>query len=65
MIFRKLILQQERDRLLAEVENLAAASDGQVHKLPDNHLQKLKALEAQVKHMLIFSYGLITAVQFF
>ncbi|URE24800.1 KISc [Musa troglodytarum] len=44
----KRAVQQERDRLLAEVENLAAASDGQVHKLPDNHLQKLKALEAQI-----------------
>ncbi|CAL9129096.1 unnamed protein product [Musa textilis] len=44
----KRAVQQERDRLMAEVENLAAASDGQVHKLPDNHLQKLKALEAQI-----------------
>ncbi|XP_064939885.1 kinesin-like protein KIN-4A isoform X1 [Musa acuminata AAA Group] len=44
----KRAVQKERDRLLAEVENLAAASDGQVHKLPDNHLQKLKALEAQI-----------------
>ncbi|CAL9167940.1 unnamed protein product [Musa hybrid cultivar] len=44
----KRAVQRERDRLLAEVENLAAASDGQVHKLPDNHLQKLKALEAQI-----------------
>ncbi|WOL04667.1 kinesin-like protein KIN-4A isoform X4 [Canna indica] len=42
----KKAVQQERDRLLAEVESLAAASDG--HKLPDNHLQKLKALEAQI-----------------
>ncbi|KAG6470784.1 hypothetical protein ZIOFF_071864 [Zingiber officinale] len=44
----KRAVQQERDRLLAEVENLAAASDGQGHKLPENHLQKLKALEAQI-----------------
>nr|XP_009418517.1 PREDICTED: kinesin-like protein KIN-4A isoform X1 [Musa acuminata subsp. malaccensis] len=44
----KRAVQKERDRLLAEVENLAAHSDGQVHKLPDNHLQKLKALEAQI-----------------
>ncbi|KAJ8460416.1 hypothetical protein OPV22_033342 [Ensete ventricosum] len=44
----KRAVQKERDRLLAEVENLAAASDGQVHKLPDNHSQKLKALEAQI-----------------
>ncbi|CAL9755861.1 unnamed protein product [Musa acuminata subsp. burmannicoides] len=38
---------QQRDRLLAEVENLAAAG-WQVCKLPDNHLQKLKDLEAQI-----------------
>ncbi|CAL9161910.1 unnamed protein product [Musa hybrid cultivar] len=44
----KRAVQQERDRLLAEVENLAAATDGQVQKLPDNHLQKLKDLEAQI-----------------
>ncbi|URD98053.1 KISc [Musa troglodytarum] len=44
----KRAVQQERDRLLAEVENLAAASDGQVQKLPDNQLQKLKDLEAQI-----------------
>ncbi|KAG1363947.1 kinesin-like protein KIN-4A [Cocos nucifera] len=44
----KKIVQQERDRLLAEVESLAASSDGQAHKLPDIHLQKLKSLEAQI-----------------
>jgi hypothetical protein len=38
--------QQERDRLLAEVESLSA--DGQTHKLRDAQLQKLKSLEAQV-----------------
>ncbi|KAL8141125.1 hypothetical protein V2J09_007146 [Rumex salicifolius] len=43
----KRAVQQERDRLLAEVENLAS-SDGQTHKLPDVHSQKLKALEAQI-----------------
>lgn len=53
MSFCEIILQQERDRLLAEVENLAAASDGQVQKLPDNHLQKLKDLEAQVKYLCL------------
>jgi hypothetical protein len=42
-------MQQDRDRLLAEVENLAAGSDGQTHKSEDIHAQKLKALEAQVK----------------
>ena len=39
--------QNERDRLLAEVESLASP-DGHAHKLPDIHLQKLKSLEAQV-----------------
>lgn len=41
-------LQQERDRLLAEIENLAANSDGQAQKLQDVHAHKLKSLEAQV-----------------
>lgn len=45
-----LITQQDRDRLLAEVENLAANSDGQAQKLQDIHSQKLKALEAQVDY---------------
>ena len=44
-----LYMQQERDRLLAEVENLAANSDGQTHKSEDIHAQKLKALEGQVR----------------
>ncbi|XP_010928361.1 kinesin-like protein KIN-4A isoform X2 [Elaeis guineensis] len=44
----KKIVQQERDRLFAEVESLAASSDGQAQKLPDVHLQKLKSLEAQI-----------------
>ncbi|XP_034691396.1 kinesin-like protein KIN-4A isoform X1 [Vitis riparia] len=44
----KRIVQQERDRLLAEVESLAATSDGQRQKVQDVHAQKLKALEAQV-----------------
>uniref|UniRef100_A0A6N2MXN2 Kinesin-like protein n=1 Tax=Salix viminalis TaxID=40686 RepID=A0A6N2MXN2_SALVM len=35
-----------RDRLLAEIENLSASSDGQ--KLQDIHAQKLKTLEAQI-----------------
>uniref|UniRef100_A0A6N2LXY7 Kinesin-like protein n=1 Tax=Salix viminalis TaxID=40686 RepID=A0A6N2LXY7_SALVM len=38
--------EQERDRLLAEIENLSASSDGQ--KLQDIHAQKLKTLEAQI-----------------
>jgi chromosome segregation ATPase len=42
----KRAVQQERDRLLAEVESLNA--DGQTHKLRDAQLQKLKTLEAQI-----------------
>ncbi|KAL6317774.1 hypothetical protein AAG906_030528 [Vitis piasezkii] len=44
----KRTVQQERDRLLAEVENRAANSDGQAQKLQDIHAQKLKTLEAQI-----------------
>lgn len=44
-----IFLQKERDRLLAEVENLAANSDGQTQKLQDIHAHKLKSLESQVK----------------
>ncbi|XP_073223256.1 kinesin-like protein KIN-4A isoform X2 [Cicer arietinum] len=44
----KRTVQQDRDRLLAEVENLAAGSDGQTQKSEDIHAQKLKALEAQI-----------------
>ncbi|KAI3976373.1 hypothetical protein MKX01_021892, partial [Papaver californicum] len=36
------------DRLLAEVESLAANSDGQTQKMQDFHTHKLKALEAQI-----------------
>ncbi|KAL4611234.1 hypothetical protein ACB092_08G108200 [Castanea dentata] len=43
----KRIVQQQRDRLLAEVENLAN-SDGHTHKMQDNHGQKVKGLEAQI-----------------
>ncbi|XP_010439022.1 PREDICTED: kinesin-like protein KIN-4A isoform X2 [Camelina sativa] len=39
-------VQEERNRLLAEIENLA--SDGQAQKLQDVHAQNLKALEAQI-----------------
>uniref|UniRef100_A0A6N2MUB1 Kinesin motor domain-containing protein n=1 Tax=Salix viminalis TaxID=40686 RepID=A0A6N2MUB1_SALVM len=42
----KRTVQQERDRLLAEIENLSAGSDGQ--KLQDIHAQKLKTLETQI-----------------
>ncbi|KAL5777709.1 hypothetical protein ACOSP7_010635 [Xanthoceras sorbifolium] len=44
----KRTVQQERDHLLAEVENLAASSDGQAQKMQDIHAQKLKSLEAQI-----------------
>eukprot|EP00256_Glycine_max_P055367 XP_014622542.1 kinesin-like protein KIN-4A isoform X2 [Glycine max] len=44
----KRTVQRERDRLLAEVENLAANSDGQMQKSEDIHAQKLKTLEAQI-----------------
>ncbi|XP_030950223.1 kinesin-like protein KIN-4A isoform X1 [Quercus lobata] len=44
----KKTVQKERDRLLAEVENLAANSDGQTQKLQDIHAHKLKSLESQI-----------------
>ncbi|KAI5426310.1 Kinesin-like protein KIN-4A [Lathyrus oleraceus] len=44
----KRTVQQDRDRLLAEVENLVAGSNGKTHKSDDIHAQKLKALEAQI-----------------
>ncbi|XP_057989678.1 kinesin-like protein KIN-4A isoform X2 [Hevea brasiliensis] len=44
----KKAVQQERDRLLAEIENLSATSDGQTQKMQDIHAQKLKALETQI-----------------
>ncbi|XVF39885.1 hypothetical protein PTKIN_Ptkin01aG0068900 [Pterospermum kingtungense] len=44
----KRAVQQERDRLLAEIENLSAGSDGQTQKVQDIHAQKLKSLEAQI-----------------
>ncbi|KAA8528505.1 hypothetical protein F0562_035860 [Nyssa sinensis] len=47
----KRTVQQERDRLLAEVENLAASSDEHTQKLQDVHAQKLKALEAQIQDL--------------
>lgn len=47
----KRTVQQERDRLLAEVENLAANNDGQTQKMQDTHTQKLKSLEAQIQEL--------------
>ncbi|KAF5736176.1 putative Chromosome-associated kinesin KLP1 [Tripterygium wilfordii] len=44
----KRLVQQERDRLLAKVENLAANSHGRTQKMQDPHTQKLKVLEAQI-----------------
>ncbi|XP_050128832.1 kinesin-like protein KIN-4A isoform X1 [Malus sylvestris] len=46
----KRTVQQERDRLLGEVENLSAG-DGQTQKLQDVHNQKLKALEGQISDL--------------
>ncbi|KAF8105696.1 hypothetical protein N665_0157s0260 [Sinapis alba] len=42
-------VQEERNRLLAEIENLA--SDGQAQKLQDVHAQNLKSLEAQIQDL--------------
>ncbi|CAA0840685.1 Kinesin-like protein FRA1 [Striga hermonthica] len=47
----KKTVQRERDRLLAEVENLSANSDGQAQKLQDMHAHKLKTLEAQIQDL--------------
>ncbi|CAJ1942867.1 unnamed protein product [Sphenostylis stenocarpa] len=41
-------VQEDRDRLLHEVQNLSANSDGLAHKTLDVRGQKLKALEAQI-----------------
>lgn len=41
---------------MAEVENLAANSDGQTQKLEDIHAQKLKALEAQVRSPFLLNF---------
>ncbi|KAL0746539.1 hypothetical protein Bca101_028541 [Brassica carinata] len=45
----KRAVQEERNRLLAEIENLA--SDGQAQKLQDVHAQNLKSLEAQIQDL--------------
>ncbi|CAL1410691.1 unnamed protein product [Linum trigynum] len=47
----KRVVQQERDRLLAEIENLSAGSDGHAQKLQDVHSQKLKTLETQISDL--------------
>ncbi|KAJ4877802.1 Kinesin-like protein FRA1 [Raphanus sativus] len=46
----KRAVQEERNRLLAEIENLAS-SDGQAQKLQDVHAQNLKSLEAQIQEL--------------
>ncbi|KAJ4900849.1 Kinesin-like protein FRA1 [Raphanus sativus] len=43
-------VQEERNRLMAEIENLAS-SDGQAQKLQDVHAQNLKSLEAQIQDL--------------
>ncbi|KAG9138577.1 hypothetical protein Leryth_012919 [Lithospermum erythrorhizon] len=47
----KRTVQEERDRLLTEIENLAANSDGQAQKVQDIHTHKLKNLEAQIQEL--------------
>ncbi|KAK9012140.1 hypothetical protein V6N11_040209 [Hibiscus sabdariffa] len=47
----KRIVQQERDRLLAAVENRAANSDSKMQKAQEINVQKLKALEAQISDL--------------
>lgn len=51
-----LSMQLERDRLLAEVENLSANTDGHAQKMQDVHSQKLKILESQVFLFFIFQF---------
>lgn len=47
----KRTVQIERDRLLTEVENLSASSDGQTQKVRDLHSHKLKSLESQIQDL--------------
>ncbi|KAG9148122.1 hypothetical protein Leryth_003697 [Lithospermum erythrorhizon] len=47
----KRTVQQERDRLLTEIENLAANSDEQAQKAQDVHTLKLKTLESQIQDL--------------
>ncbi|KAH7687716.1 Kinesin-like protein [Dioscorea alata] len=46
--FGKKLMELEDEKRIVQQENLAGNSDGQTHKLPDAHLQKLKSLEAQI-----------------
>ncbi|KAL0360918.1 UNVERIFIED_CONTAM: Kinesin-like protein KIN-4A [Sesamum radiatum] len=43
--------ERERDKLLAEIENLSTNSDGHAQKVQDAHSQKLKLLEAQIQDL--------------
>lgn len=47
----KRAVQNERDRLQAEIQNLSATSDGQTQKLQDLHSHKLKSLESQIQDL--------------
>ncbi|XVE87082.1 hypothetical protein DITRI_Ditri18aG0087800 [Diplodiscus trichospermus] len=47
----KRVVQQERDRLLAAVENRAANADAQMQKMQEINVQKLNALEAQISDL--------------
>ncbi|KAL8490065.1 hypothetical protein ACS0TY_025818 [Phlomoides rotata] len=47
----KRTVQVERDRLLTEVENLSANTDGHAQKMQDVHSQKLKLLESQIQEL--------------
>lgn len=44
------VLQKERDKLLAELENLSHVSDENAQKWQEVHTQKLSQLESQVIH---------------
>ncbi|GJU83695.1 kinesin-like protein KIN-4A, partial [Tanacetum coccineum] len=47
----KRVVQKERDRLQAEIQNLSATSDGQTQKLQDLHSHKLKSPESQIQDL--------------
>ncbi|KAL9680912.1 hypothetical protein QQ045_012693 [Rhodiola kirilowii] len=48
----KNIVQQERDKLMNEIQNRSLTNDGQTQKLHDGHTQKLKSLEAQISDLM-------------
>lgn len=53
-------MQIERDRLLTEVENLSASSDGHTQKVQDMHSHKLRSLESQVNSQLMLNLAILT-----